>query len=742
MPELRPLRPSDIRRQVVVEELDLSPDGRLAIVAARSSRRIGREDKYVAHLYAIALDGRDIPKPRRLTDGVVRDGSPRVSPDGRTIAFLRSDPTDDDTPTTLLTMSIGGGSIRRHRGRGFGGVSEVAWSPDGTRLAFVASVDPPRFAVGPFDPVDQDVRSSKQRKDRKAVETPSPTARHIIRTDWRWDELGHLDHWSHLFVVDVTTRGLGEARQVTGGDWGVSHITWHPDGRTIAFEADRGAEADLRPRTTIWAVDVDGATRGPAGTGAKGGSAETDAKGGSAETDAKGGSAGYAEPRQVMSPGGWATHPAYSPDGRWLGVIGVLEPEPLDDIAPCILLGPADGSRPPHALTPDLDRPIGNWADTDLNGWMVYGRHGPFWMDDATIVATVSDRGRSHPHRFRLDPATGRAIDPPTPAPRDAGGPWFDATTHTLAISPSSGTIAVLGTLGTRAQELMTAELDDDIPLWRTRSRLGSAWLTRHPAPVMRRTEAPGRGGDIETWIASPPDAGEGPLPTIVDVHGGPLGGWAPTPHVEVLLLVAAGYRVVLPNIRGGAMYGRDWIAPQLGDWGGVDADDVHAAVDHVIELGLADPVRLGVMGLSYGGFMVNWLVGTTDRFRAAVSENGVTNQIATWANSDSGPEYDRASLLGDPLSAEGIEKLWRQSPLRNVANVHTPLLMLQGEADHRCPPADNEQFFIALRHLRRTVEYVLYPEESHVYAAAGRVDRRIDRNERIIAWFDRYLGG
>jgi dipeptidyl aminopeptidase/acylaminoacyl peptidase len=145
-------------------------------------------------------------------------------------------------------------------------------------------------------------------------------------------------------------------------------------------------------------------------------------------------------------------------------------------------------------------------------------------------------------------------------------------------------------------------------------------------------------------------------------------------------------------------------------------------------------------MGLSYGGFMVNWLVGTTDRFRAAVSENGVTNQVATWANSDDGPEYDRAARLGDPFSPEGIDKLWRQSPLRNVASVRTPLLMLQAEADRRCPAADNEQFFVALRHLGRTVEYVLYPDEYHVYAAAGRPDRRIDRMTRMLDWFDRYL--
>ena len=258
--------------------------------------------------------------------------------------------------------------------------------------------------------------------------------------------------------------------------------------------------------------------------------------------------------------------------------------------------------------------------------------------------------------------------------------------------------------------------------------------------PEMRVLDVPGPAGPLETWIASPPGAGDTALPTVVDVHGGPLGAWAPAPHIEVILLVAAGYRVILPNIRGSATYGRDWIRPQLGDWGGVDAADVHAAIDHVVELGLADPERLGVIGLSYGGFMVNWLVGTTDRFKAAVSENGVTNQIASWANSDSGPEYDRASLMGDPLSPEGIEKLWRQSPLRNVASIHTPLLILQAESDLRCPAADNEQLFVALRQLRREVEYILYPEESHVYASAGRPDRRIDRMTRMLDWFDRHL--
>jgi dipeptidyl aminopeptidase/acylaminoacyl peptidase len=303
--------------------------------------------------------------------------------------------------------------------------------------------------------------------------------------------------------------------------------------------------------------------------------------------------------------------------------------------------------------------------------------------------------------------------------------------------------VATLGTMRGRAMDLATVDLNVAAPgrVFATRTTTGSAWQRRFVQPEMWRIDAPGAGGPIETWIASPPGAGDARLPTVVDVHGGPLGCWAPAPHIEVAMLTGAGYRVVLPNIRGSGAYGADWIRPQLGDWGGVDADDVHAALDHVVDLGLADPERLGVIGLSYGGFMVNWLVGTSDRFAAAISENGVTNQVGSWANSDSGPFYCRSSLLGDTLTPEGVDKLWRQSPLRHVSNVRTPLLMFQAEADQRCPPSDNEQFFVALRHLRRTVEYVLYPDESHVYSSAGRPDRRIDRMERMLDWFATYLG-
>ena len=701
-PESLPvMQPEDIRRIAVVEELDISTDGRLAVVARRTI--VG--GRYVTRLHEIPLDRGAIGRPRQLTDGPVRDGKPRIQPDGELIAFVRSDATDSDAPARIALMALAGGPVRFIGSGGLhGSVDEIAWSPDGKRLAFTAAVDPPRFLVGPLPPVGQAARRGKK---QAATPDPSPLARHVKRIDWRYDGEGHRDRWSHLFVVDA--RPGARPRPITAGDWGVSDISWNPDGHTVAFTADRGPEADLRPRTTIWAVDVEAAKGSP-----------------------------EAEPREILAPGGWATDAAWSPDGRWVAAIGIVQPEPVDDVSSTILLASGDGSTAttPIDLAPDLDRPIGNWVDTDLTGWMVEGRHGPVWLDDRSLVVTVSDRGRSRPNVIEIDPLTGSLMDR---YPMVTG----DVVTQTVAAARWRGNqqpvVAYLATDGTRAMELYTTDAPTAAGS-RRRTTIGSAWQDRFAPIEMSVVQAPGPGGPIETWIASPSGAGDTPLPTVVDVHGGPLGAWAPAPSVEVSLLVGRGYRVILPNIRGSATYGKDWIRPQLGDWGGVDAADVHAALDHVVSLGLADPDRLGALGLSYGGFMVHWLIGTSDRFRAAVSENGVANQVSAWANSDSGPGYDQTSLLGDTMSAEGVEKLWRQSPLAHVAAIRTPLLMLQGEADLRCPPADNEQLFIALRWLRRTVEYVLYPDESHTYSVVGRPDRRIDRMTRMLNWFDRHL--
>jgi len=165
------------------------------------------------------------------------------------------------------------------------------------------------------------------------------------------------------------------------------------------------------------------------------------------------------------------------------------------------------------------------------------------------------------------------------------------------------------------------------------------------------------------------------------------------------------------------------------------------AVVDRLIAEDLVDRGHVGLIGLSYGGFMTHWLIGAEpDRFSAAVSDAGVTNNVSSWAGSDSGPDYDRRYALGEPLDEAGASWLWQASPLRLASRIRTPLLILQGADDLRCPASDNEQLFVALRALGRTVEYVLYPESYHYFGIAGRPDRRIDRHERMLDWFRRYL--
>lgn len=691
-----------IRSQVVLEEHDVSADGRFVVVV----RRFVQGDRYRSHLWLVPLEGRAAPV--QLTSGRVRDSSPRIAPDGSAVAFRRtraasrlrdtkgrsSGPDGDSARLRILPLRDGGRpgrpwSIRTPRDRSVG---EIAWAPDGRRLALTIDADPPRSIVAPAPRTGEE-----------------PIARRITRIDWRQDETGHLDYWPHLHVVEARTGA--RASQITSGDWGVADIAWAPDGGAIAFTADPRPDADVHPRTSIWTVSADERDR--------------------------------AQPIEVLSLGGAAYKPAWSPDGRLLAAVGYVGAEALDDTSPELVVASAVGGAP-HRVAPTLDRPLGSWVDTDLMGWTSSSRVTPCWVDDRTIVAIVTDRGRSGPWRFEFDPATGESVGDPAPLTT------VDLATESLAVASAADAsgesrVTLLACVGDRPMELVTVPLDRSrgerssiAP--RVRTSLGGRWAAGLRWPEMRRMDVPGRGGTIETWVASPAGAADRALPTVVDIHGGPLGGWAPAPPIEVVLLCARGYRVVMPNIRGSTGYGRDWIRPQLGDWGGVDAADVHAAVDHVISLGLADPDRLGVMGLSYGGFMVNWLVATSQRFRAGISEAGVTNQVSSWAGSDSGVEYNRMALLGTPLDAEGTERLWQQSPLSHVADIRTPLLLLQGEADRRCPPSDSEQLFVALRVLGRTVEYVLYPEESHVYLAAGRPDRRIDRMTRVLDWFDRHV--
>jgi dipeptidyl aminopeptidase/acylaminoacyl peptidase len=228
--------------------------------------------------------------------------------------------------------------------------------------------------------------------------------------------------------------------------------------------------------------------------------------------------------------------------------------------------------------------------------------------------------------------------------------------------------------------------------------------------------------------------------PLVLKIHGGPHGAYGPVPFTETLALAHAGFHVLYANPQGSAGYGEEFARALTGRWGELDSPEQLAAVDWAVREGLADRDRVGVLGLSYGGYMVNWLLGHhPGRFAAGVSENPVTELVSHFGTCDFAT-WIGPTAVGARFPHEDPDGYRERSPATLIHRNRAPLLLLQCEGDLRCPPDQSEIVFGILRGLGREVELVRYPEESHILVATGRPDRRVDRLERIVDWFERYL--
>jgi dipeptidyl aminopeptidase/acylaminoacyl peptidase len=657
------------------------------------------------------------PTGRALVNAQAAIESFSLSADGRVLVYARRRVARGDFVSHLWAVPWKGGRPRRlTSGHVRDGLPTIG--PDARRVAFtrtpagVVGAEPQIWIV-PLDGGAEPWQLTRQRHDASSPrwspdggrvgflgqagphrflvgkEDPkrAPTARRMTRTDFRDDEAGYLSRRTHLWIVDARRRAT--ARQLTNGDFDVARPAWAPDGSWLAFSADIGPDANISPRSQIFRVGLDGSPATP-----------------------------------LVSLAGDADRPAISPDGRQLAFIGTDVADPGDAVLSELWVAAVGGGKP-RSLTRGLDRSVGceAWADLVLAD----DEPGPVWLDDGALLAMVADRARNLPYRIGLDGTASPLLEP---------GRLVGA-----GLAAASGRIALSAGVDRHAAELYA--LDPELPApgnLRQLTTHGSRWQSRFPLPDWEEHWISGPAGKIQAWVVSPPGAPRGPLPAIFIFHGGPTGSSAPGGSMDSTMLAGHGYRVVLPNVRGSASFGSAWIAALGGRWGEVDAADVEAVAAELKARRLIRDGRVGMLGLSYGGFLVQWLAGHSHTFAAGVAENGVANQVSTWANSHFGVHYNRRARLGDPLSQEGMMQLWSTSPLRAARDIRTPLLMLQAEEDRICPPADNEQLFTALKVLGREVEYVLYPEEHHEMKNTGRPDRRIDRMERILAWFDRYL--
>jgi len=263
-------------------------------------------------------------------------------------------------------------------------------------------------------------------------------------------------------------------------------------------------------------------------------------------------------------------------------------------------------------------------------------------------------------------------------------------------------------------------------------------------APDHIRFDAPD-GQEIEGWLYTPHGvaaAGGRPAkkyPLILNVHGGPFGAWGSCFYVQAQALAGAGYASLYLNPRGS--FGHGYAFTRAADWGQKDFEDLMAGVDAVLARGEADPDRLGVTGISYGGFMTNWAVSHTGRFAGAVAVNGVSNFVSMYGVSDITPLWFETEFAGPYWTSDAQwERYRRHSPITYVERIETPLLLLQSENDYRCPIDQGEQMLTALRMRRRVVELIRFPGASHSIATSALPHHRYLQWKLALDWFDTYV--
>lgn len=640
--------------------------------------------------------------PRALLE-LKMPGDVQAAPDNSRVVYGVSETDWDDNSVRqrLFLTRVDADIEPRQLTRGPGSEITPRWSPDGLWLAFLSDRDDAEGEADDYDPQTQvwllptDGLGGEAEKLTDAPEgvdayewlpdssgvvylaqepRPKPLeAAYEDKEDRKDDAVAERAEKFRQQLWRID-RDKKKPKLVHSGDYGIGEIAVSPDGQSVVFTTNYTGEANDYHLADLWLVPT----------------------------------AGGEAARQLTSGPGGKFHPLWTPDSRRVLYVAPLEPE-FSYSQPNLYAVTVADSRVEH-LMQDFPHDLTGWPEVRVDA------AGRIYLQAAVGTAT---------HIY--------AGDGQTWSPVLAG----DEHLHDWHVAPGGGLLYVASS-AVDVPELLWLAPQAKTP--ETLTDLNEDWADTYQIAPTDLVSWECDGLTIEGLLTLPPGTGDDAqsLPLIVSLHGGPHGRTvqALSPYTAAQVWAGEGYAVLSPNYRGSEGYGNAFSTANRNDLGGGDVRDVLAGVEQAVREGLADPNRLAVIGSSYGGYLVNWLIARTQMFQAAVSQFGIFSLHTDFSNTEA-PRWETEYLGGYPWDRAALYA--ERSPATYVQDIQTPVLILHGEGDPNTFVANSQEMYQALRLLGRTVEYVHYPREGHGF---GEPQHRLDELRRCLAWFDKHARG